>query len=215
VINGHCVLILKMYDNIIVSGGGNMLRNISSRIVDRLLNYEEFFHYDRAVYVYGIELIISTLAGLSSIIGISILCSNAIFGIVFILFFVPLRLFTGGYHAKTYSKCYFVSILSFVILLSIQHFLETKIPTIFWLILFLIAQFYIMRRAPMINRNQEISSQKERKSKTVARIIIFVEGILVFSLAFVSKRIMSMAVLSVWLVVTFMLLTDKSFWKGV
>ena len=67
----------------------------------------------------------------------------------------------------------------------------------------------------MINRNQEISSQKERKSKTVARIIIFVEGILVFSLAFVSKRIMSMAVLSVWLVVTFMLLTDKSFWKGV
>ena len=192
-----------------------MLRNISSRLVDRLLSQKEYFNYDKTVYVYGIELIISTLAGLISIMVISILDSNAILGITFILFFVPLRLFTGGYHAETYSKCYFVSIISFIILLSIQNFFGDKIPTVFWLISFLIAQCYISKKAPIITKNQEISNKKKQISKIIAHKIIFIEGILIILLNIVSKRIMSMAVLSVWLVVIFMLLTDKSFRKGV
>lgn len=192
-----------------------MLRNISSRLADKLLTQKEFCHYDREVYIYGIELIISTLAGLISIIGVSKLYSDTILGVVFIIFFVPLRLFTGGYHAKTYGKCYFVSILSFGILLSIQHFSWNKISSVFWFFLLLVADFYISKNAPMINRNQEISLQKRQISRLIARKIVFVEGILILLLAIVDKRIMSMAVLSVWLVVTFMLLANKYFQKGV
>ena len=188
-----------------------MLRNISSRLADKLLAQKKFCHYDREVYIYGIELIISTLAGLISIIGVSKLYSDTILGVVFIIFFVPLRLFTGGYHAKTYAKCYFVSMLSFGILLSIQHFLWNKISSVFWIILLLAADFYITQNAPMINRNQEISPRKRQMSKIIARKIVFIEGLLILLLAIVDKRIMSMAVLSVWLVVTFMLLANKYF----
>ena len=67
----------------------------------------------------------------------------------------------------------------------------------------------------MINRNQEISPQKKQISKAMARKIVFVEGVLILLLAIVDKRIMSMAVLSVWLVVIFMLLANKYFQKGV
>lgn len=192
-----------------------MLRNISSRLTDKLIAQKEFCHYDRDVYIYGIELIISTLAGLISIIGVSKLYSCTILGVIFIIFFVPLRLFTGGYHANTYGKCYFVSILSFGILLSIQYFSWNKISSLFWLFLLLVADFYICKNAPMINRNQEISPQKKQISKAMARKIVFVEGVLILLLAIVDKRIMSMAVLSVWLVVIFMLLANKYFQKGV
>lgn len=188
-----------------------MLRNISSRLADKLLAQKKFCHYDREVYIYGIELIISTLAGLISIIGISKLYSDTILGVVFIIFFVPLRLFTGGYHAKTYGKCYFVSMFSFGILLSIQHFLWNKISSVFWIFLLLAADFYITQNVPMINRNQEISPRKRQMSKIIARKIVFIEGLLILLLAIVDKRIMSMAVLSVWLVVTFMLLANKYF----
>ena len=164
-----------------------MSRHISSRLADKLLAQKECCHYDREVYIYGIELIISTLAGLISIIGVSKLYSDTILGVVFIIFFVPLRLFTGGYHAKT----------------------------VFWFFLLLVADFYISKNAPMINRNQEISPQKRQMSKTIARKIVFVEGVLILLLAIVDKRIMSMAVLSVWLVVNFMLLANKYFQKGV
>ena len=164
-----------------------MLRNISSRLTDKLIAQKEFCHYDRDVYIYGIELIISTLAGLISIIGVSKLYSCTILGVIFIIFFVPLRLFTGGYHANTYGKCYFVSILSFGILLSIQYFSWNKIS---W-------------------------SWNKTFSRSEARKIVFVEGVLILLLAIVDKRIMSMAVLSVWLVVIFMLLANKYFQKGV
>lgn len=54
---------------------------------------------------YGIEIIISTIIGFSVIIISGILLSKTNLAIAYLICIVPIRMYTGGYHAKTYFKC--------------------------------------------------------------------------------------------------------------
>ena len=53
---------------------------------------------------YGIEIIISTIIGFSVIIISGILLSKTNLAIAYLICIVPIRMYTGGYHAKTYFK---------------------------------------------------------------------------------------------------------------
>lgn len=65
------------------------------------------------IYIYGFQLTISTLCSLLSILLLSSF-SNFIFGITFLLFFMPLRFCAGGYHSNTYQKCFILTNLCFL-----------------------------------------------------------------------------------------------------
>lgn len=49
---------------------------------------------------YGIEIIISTIIGFSVIIISGILLSKTNLAIAYLICIVPIRMYTGGYHAK-------------------------------------------------------------------------------------------------------------------
>lgn len=60
----------------------------------------------RPVFVYGFELSLSTLSSILSIILLSIIFKNVYSSLLFLYIFFFLRLFSGGYHAPTYSRCF-------------------------------------------------------------------------------------------------------------
>ena len=64
----------------------------------------------KAVFIYGCELTLSTIASVLSIIILSIFLNAIYSSFVFLLVFIGIRLFAGGYHAKTYSHCLFTFI---------------------------------------------------------------------------------------------------------
>lgn len=55
----------------------------------------------KSVYVYGAELFFSTSFGTISILLIAVLAGQFISGILFLLVFISLRIFVGGFHAST------------------------------------------------------------------------------------------------------------------
>lgn len=57
----------------------------------------------KSVYVYGAELFFSTSFGTISILLIAVLAGQFISGILFLLVFISLRIFVGGFHASTYG----------------------------------------------------------------------------------------------------------------
>lgn len=59
----------------------------------------------KAVYTYGLELLISDIVGISCIILISFLYGQRVMWIPYLIGFVPLRVLGGGYHAKTHLSC--------------------------------------------------------------------------------------------------------------
>lgn len=84
-----------------------MLNACATALTDRLLCRFPMAQGHRAVYVYGFELSLSSLAVMSSVFILSYLCGAVYTSITFSLIFVSIRLFSGGYHAKTYPQ-YFV-----------------------------------------------------------------------------------------------------------
>ncbi|ANU44952.1 hypothetical protein ADH76_01380 [Enterocloster clostridioformis] len=190
-----------------------MLYRVSCILTRMLLERVQENKCDDDVYVYGIELIISTIVNLSAIMLISWLLSDAAFGFLFIAIFVPLRLFTGGYHATTYAGCFIITNLTYLILFIIKKTLWGFIPVTGWLGILVIAGCYIIRKAPIINIAQPINEYRQKRSKQISRYIMLVDLLLAIYFAFCNKELVSTISLSVCLVSAFMLITNKSILK--
>lgn len=59
----------------------------------------------KEIFIYGFQLILSTLSSMFTILLISAVF-NISYGIIFLLFFMPIRFCAGGFHASTYHKCF-------------------------------------------------------------------------------------------------------------
>lgn len=192
-----------------------MLNRISSELASVLLKKVDKTQYDREVYVYGLELIISTLAGVLSILVVSIMLSDIMAGLVFLLSFVPLRLFAGGYHASTYWKCFLISNVTYIVLIIINNFIWKAIGIGVWVTLFVVISLYIAQNAPRVNVHQNINLNKRKKSNRIVKQILVLDVIWIAYLGFHHYELMCVAILSVCLVAVFMLLTNKPIMKGV
>ena len=180
-----------------------MLNKVSSKLAKRIADGSE--RRKEAVYTYGIEIILSTMIGISSILIVSGLLHEFKLGVIFLLVFAPLRVFTGGYHAVTY----FISNISYLFLLLFNNIIYTKLPLEIWLILLVLSSYYIAIHAPVVNENQPIGENKKSRCKIMARNILNINVFAALFLSVVDKEIMGMMVLSICLVAVFMLITDK------
>lgn len=185
-----------------------MLNKVSYKMAKKLAECTEINKVD--IYVYGLELIISTTIGLISILILSGILSNFMSGLIFILAFVPLRLFTGGYHAMTYRGCFIISNLSYLLVLFIRNIAWENSPIIIWIFLIIMVSCYIGRKAPIIHCSQSISLDKQKHNKNLTKIILLGDMVWITYLAFYNKEMMVMAILGICLVSAFMLITDKS-----
>lgn len=151
-----------------------MLHKYALKMTDALSCYTTVSDNDKSIYVYGFELLLSTLLSTISIFAISLAYKNIFFFVFFILFFYSLRLFCGGFHAKTYLRCFILTNLIFVstIILSkivILLSLKKMMPLLVFLGFCVI--FYY---APIENGNHPYSKVKYQKFKITSRILAMV-----------------------------------------
>lgn len=129
------------------------------------------------IYRYGIELLVSTLINLALITIIGILINDIACSLVFLLGFIPIRSFCGGYHAKSYLKCNIVFSLSFVICCLCSNLMIFAFTKNYLLIIeiALIALSFpsILIFAPVKNANKIVSSNEAKKYKKISIIIFF------------------------------------------
>ncbi len=64
------------------------------------------------IYIYGLQLIISSILGISIILFFGIISERLTDSLIFLFCFIILRQYSGGYHANSYLKCnlYFITI---------------------------------------------------------------------------------------------------------
>ena len=193
-----------------------MLNKVTSKLAKRLVEYSSTEKEE--IYIYGLEIIISTSGCLLSIILLSCLLSGFTSGLVFISVFVPLRLFTGGYHATTYSKCFVISNLIYLLTFFVKYIAWERIPMELWGCLLLIMCFYIIKNAPVISSAQPINESKRKRSREITKYILTADIVWIVYLAFTQRELIAMAILSICLVSAMMLIskinTFTIFWKG-
>lgn len=128
------------------------------------------------VYIYGSELLFSTALATFSILLISFFAGRLFSGILFILIFVSLRIFVGGYHASTYKNCFLLTNGIFLATLTASTLLDRLEAPI--LILGLIPSISIVWvLAPIRNPHHPLSKEAYEKNKSVGRVLVCIESI--------------------------------------
>lgn len=153
-----------------------MNHKLSVFMCRKLLKYNVINKEQLEIYLYGFELIFSFLISTITIFTIGILLNQVIPTIVFLLFFILIRRYTGGYHANTYLKCQIYTISSYIFVIFASLFLH--IDDLFFPILLLVGIITIIAIGPIENPNKQLTEQEKRKHKKTGIFLFLSAGII-------------------------------------
>ena len=163
-----------------------MLKRIASRLTDIICHHNHIPEERKPIYVYGLELLLSTSASVISILVISALFNRMIVGFVYLVTFLFFRMVCGGYHAKTYSRCFFSSIITYLLAMFFSTYLYNRLLMIIALIA---SCLVIVLWAPIPNSRHSLSERMKKRNRRLAIIAMLAVVVLAGSSLFVMRRL--------------------------
>lgn len=150
-----------------------MQHRLSECIADFLLSQKIIKKQEKEIYVYGTQLVISSIINLLICITISLLLGELINGLIFFAIFSSLRRFTGGFHCKTFIMCnvVFSSIVALALLSNtflgkvFENYVIVMVTAIFNLICILLF-------SPVYNENKKLTYLQKRRF-LISSIIVY------------------------------------------
>jgi accessory gene regulator B len=152
---------------------------MSDQLVKRKIVEEDMVD----VYRYGLEILLTSSLTSLCILLIAILLRSWMYGIFYLILTIPLRITAGGYHAKTYRKCFLISNLAYIAVYVTANLLhKLELPMFAWLSILYVSVFYIFKKAPIQNSRQPLSPDTLKKNKRKASIYLLLDSIIFTSL---------------------------------
>lgn len=167
-----------------------MLHNMSEKITDFLLLKKSITFEEKDIYIYGVELVTSSVINLSICLIIGLCLDEFLNSVLFFVIFCSLRKFSGGYHCMTYLKC---NILFSIIVLSsllISKYVDGVENIPLMLTVMMITILVIFCLAPVEHPNKQIDKKENKKYKIISLGIVLIHIIsYLFMLVGFNKRI--------------------------
>ena len=146
-----------------------MLNRTATGLAERLLSRGVITKDVLDIYVYGFELLLSFLFSTTVIVISGCVMNKILETIAFLVVFILLRSFSGGYHANTYRKC---SIITFSVYGTVMIFSSyVNVGIIPYIVLMISGLIVLFIKAPVENPNKELSEQEKKKHKTTSLIL--------------------------------------------
>lgn len=133
--------------------------------MQKLESQDAFKEEDRELVAYGLRLGIIVIANIISILIIGLILGMFLESVVFMLVYVPLRTYVGGYHASTELMCYFMSMLLVVVVLSSLKLLETYELQYLMLV---ISSLIIIILSPVESINKPLGIREKKVYKKIS-----------------------------------------------
>lgn len=128
--------------------------------------------------VYGAEVLLVNLSNILTALIISILTKSMLHFAAFMLIFVPLRIFTGGYHAKTSESCYLITSSMYaltVLCVKLMPELYSNIPAIITLAVLIVP---IVLFAPVEHKNNPLSAGERKRNRLISILLIAIDSLI-------------------------------------
>ncbi len=131
---------------------------------------------DRELYVYGFNQGLTILLNLVTTLGIGLLFDSTVQLVVFMVAYIPLRSYAGGYHARTPLKCYMISI---IMLIAVSICLRCIVLNHWWYwILVVLSIILIVFLSPVEDKNKPLDEIEVTVYRKRTIIITMVEVVL-------------------------------------
>lgn len=156
------------------------MNTISNELTNWLVRTQVITEEEKELYQYGIFQIIVNLLDILSIFIMAILFHKVWATCFYIVFFCMLRKYAGGYHAKTVSGCYMITVGFATIMLLIIRFY--KLPLMGLTAMWLISGAIVFLFAPVQNCNKELDEMEQLVYRRKAIEVWIIESFLMWGL---------------------------------
>lgn len=185
-----------------------MFRHLAKDIAFILIKNKIVDIEQRDVYVYGLEVFLSNASLLIIFLVISLLSSTFMHFVAFLAFFFPLRIFAGGYHAKTSEKCFALSTVMYAASLAVIRFMPLLYKSVYAMAAGIVFAVIIFIFAPLVNKNNELNGKQIKRNRIIARIILIADLVAFIACCVLDFEIASSEIVFVG-IVCFLLLVGK------
>ena len=183
------------------------LERLSCKIGDDLVQSNIVKEEDAEIYIYGINQILTSVFNVSSALIIGLILGTFFETVVFMAAYIPLRIFAGGYHAKTSLRCYIFSVIMLVIVsLDIKY-----LPLAEWVYyaILLAAAIVVLVLSPVEDRNKPLDEIEHKVYKRRAIFIAAAELLIGLALRLAGLSNLFVAVVYSFCMLSIMLVAGK------
>ena len=145
-----------------------MLGRIADSIVVLFLKKNIINEDELPVYQYGMQVLIGNIAGMLTVLIVGILISRLVESIIFITIYATLRIYTGGYHARTPLICNIVFLGTYLVTVMLEALKVNN--SVVW-IMYLLSCLIILRFSPIENVNNELDDRDKEIYRNKSLII--------------------------------------------
>lgn len=169
----------------ILADGDDMFDKCGSRLAGVLSEHRVIREEGKEIIVYGLDALLSTLANLVVIIVLGLLLGQFVQTVVFLVSFASLRVFAGGYHARTRLGCTATFIIIYLAGMALQHYTPDMLVMPAAICLALVSLASVFALAPIEHPNRPFQDNEYRVFKVASRAVAGLETLLViFGTAF-------------------------------
>ena len=143
-------------------------KNITSFFILRGIIIED----DREVYVYSFEVLLSTFVSFVPLVVLAFVSGTTYYTTLYLMGFVPLRQVAGGYHAKSYFRCFVTLMFAYVLYLILVLFLPDIYLMLAIILSALLSVLLVLLLAPSESSNKPFSRNEAIHYKKRGRIAI-------------------------------------------
>lgn len=150
-----------------------MIKYLSNNITDffylnNIINEEE-----KEIYVYGLQLIISTVIGITLIASLGLFLNIFVKSLIFLISFIWIRMYSGGYHASSYIKCNLTFVTVYLMTMAITIITPPNYIMIASLVMISLTLYIILKYAPVDHENKRLSDEQKRINKKITLQLLF------------------------------------------
>lgn len=158
---------------------------IASYLASKAIEYEIIKQEYRELYEMAFSTLFFSIITWSTLLVLGAI-QKCIWGcIAFIIAYLPLRVFSGGFHLETKIKCYCFSIVVFIVFLTIYSYELYTRKIYFFCLLFALPIIFTM--APQENKNKPLCKNEYVRNRRAVLFILVVEVSILIGLYFAKK----------------------------
>lgn len=189
-----------------------IVKNMSEYLTDQLCKEHIILKENKELYEYGFQITIANIVNAIIVVSVGILGAAPVSMLLFYFIFVSLRFFCGGYHAKTYAKCFLLFGLTCTVELFAGRWLSNmNIHILAGTLLFAFAGlgFGIYKWAPIEHENKVLSSSERKQFRRCSQAV-YIFWVLMAVILILIKQIHSIGYFSAALsLVTIFMIIEK------
>jgi len=186
-----------------------MYKQLSDKITGGMIEHDLIESTQKETYCYGLEILMAGIVNIITTIAISVFFGEIVSGLLFLAVYIPLRIYSGGYHASTELRCYLLSVLTLLIFLSAIKLIPDGLYLTLAVVFTVVSSLIILVLAPVGTPNKMLDNLEILVYRKRGRIIMAIEVLIFVSLLIVGEEKLAFSVGCSFLAIAIMLVIGK------